>query len=222
MQSAKVREHVILVTGRLIITTHSPLYIITSSYRWVRSAGKKLPILARLVVLMYQTHMGHVDRLDKNVALSRIRLKRCIKRYHRAIFIWYIAAMLNNIIVLFDLLFPSAKTLRKTKARIGYKHWFQNALGNGLIDHGISVCKDNLVAAANAAASGQDCSSSSSSSDDDDTVLCDHNNAPAAAAQQPRGRGRPSKRKRGPGRTATVIRVSVTRLTLSSSPSQTT
>lgn len=33
--------------------------------------------------------MGHVDRVDKNIALSRLRLKRCMKRYHRAIFLWY-------------------------------------------------------------------------------------------------------------------------------------
>ena len=236
---------------------------------------------------MYVMHMGHVDRLDKNVALSRIRLKRCIKRYHRAIFMWFIAVILNNIIVLFNLLYPSAKTLRKNKARIGYKHWFQNALGNGLIDHGIDLCKQAAAAAASEAASaastasvapntgvqrgvycllslthsitprtrrthslthslshtlvrkhsplthtcihththsptlylhaGNDCSSSSGSSD---TVLSDRSNT--LVAQKPRGRGRPSKRKRGPGRSATVTQVSVTCLKLLSSPSQTT
>ena len=164
--------------------------------------------------------MGHVDRLDKNVALSRIRLKRCMKRYHRAIFLWYIAVILNNILVLFDLLFPFAETLRKKKRRWGYKHWFQNALGNGLIDHGVRMCKEAAASAAAAAHEQQDrSSSSSSSSDDDDTVLCDRSNTP-----EPRRRGRPYKRKRGPGRPATVNRVSVSCCdhTPRTSPSQTT
>ena len=68
--------------------------------------------------------MGHVDRVDKNVSLSRLRLKRCIKRYHRALFVWYIAVVLNNIIVLFALLFNGINEFMKSKKRIGYKHWF--------------------------------------------------------------------------------------------------
>ena len=101
--------------------------------------------------------------MDKNIEFMSIRLKRCIKRYHRALFVWYIAAILNNIIVLFDLLFPSAKTLRKNKARIGYRHWFQNALGNGLIDHGISLCKEAVVEGATASAAVEAAASSSAS-----------------------------------------------------------
>lgn len=131
---------------------------------------------------MYQKHMGHVDRMDKNVALSRLRLKRCIKRYHRALFVWYMAVVLNNMMVLFDLLFSDTEELKKSKARfiyslimfmlvsvafakphgaayahihtctthslacthepqhrIGYKHWFQNSLGNALIQEGVRV-----------------------------------------------------------------------------------
>ena len=79
---------------------------------------------------MYQTHMGWVDRVDKNIALFRLRLKKCLKRYHRAIFLWYLALVLNNIIVLFDALFIDVEDLRKSKEKIGYKHWFQNSLGN--------------------------------------------------------------------------------------------
>ena len=86
---------------------------------------------------MYIMHMGHVDRLDKNVSLSRLRLKRCMKRYHRAIFLWYIAIVLNNVMVLFALLYHDAATLEKSKGRLGYKHWLQNGLGNALIDKGM-------------------------------------------------------------------------------------
>ena len=93
---------------------------------------------------MYAKHMGHVDRVDKNVSLSRLRLKRCIKRYHRALFIWYMAIVLNNILVLFGLFFCDVDELMKNKARIGYKHWFQNQLGNTLIVEGIRICVEAL------------------------------------------------------------------------------
>ena len=96
--------------------------------------------------------MGWVDRLDKNISLSRLRLKRCMKRYHRALFVWYIAAILNNIMSLFGFLFSDIDELRKSKQRIGYKHWFQNALGNGLIQYGIKLATENLARAATASA----------------------------------------------------------------------
>ena len=112
--------------------THTPVY-----HRWIRASKKREPILARLAIQMYQKWMGLVDRLDKNVALSRLRLKRCIKRYHRAIFVWYLATMLNNIMVLFEMFIVDPEKFKKSKSRIGYKHWFQNTLGNVLIDHGV-------------------------------------------------------------------------------------
>ena len=103
---------------------------------------KRMPIWARLAVAMYQKWMGLVDRLDKNVSLSRLRLKRCIKRYHRAVFVWYIAIVLNNVMVLFGFLFHDIETFKKSKARLGFKHWFQNTLGNVLIEHGIRLAED--------------------------------------------------------------------------------
>ena len=103
--------------------THSHTHSHTS-FRWLRAAHKRLPVFCRLAITMYAKHMGHVDRVDKNVALSRLRLKRCIKRYHRALFVWYIAIVLNSVIVLFSLLFNDIETFIKSKKRIGYKHWF--------------------------------------------------------------------------------------------------
>lgn len=113
--------------------------------RWVRSFRKKNPIAARFIIAMYQKHMGYVDRLDKNVSLSRIRLKRCMRRYHRAVFMWYLAIILNNVMVLFGLLFVDIEAFKKSKARLGYKHWFQNALGDYLIDHGIEVAETEWI-----------------------------------------------------------------------------
>ena len=46
--------------------------------RWIREARKRMPVVALLVLGMYAKHMGHVDRVDKNVALSRLRLKRLV------------------------------------------------------------------------------------------------------------------------------------------------
>ena len=87
--------------------------------------------------------MGYVDRFDKNCALFRLRFKRCIKRFHRAIFMWYVGLILNNIIVLFDLLFATADELRKSKeaSGLGYKHWFENEMGNVLIEDGMRLAK---------------------------------------------------------------------------------
>lgn len=121
-----------------------------------------MPIKSRLVVQKYQDDMGHVDRLDKDLALFRLRLKRCLKRYHRAIFMWYdkhslthahlhmhtppiyihishryIGAMIVNTICIFACIYPGVDKLKKAKKRLGYKHWFQNTLGLGLCEFGI-------------------------------------------------------------------------------------
>ena len=103
-----------------------------------------MKVFARLVIVMYQTHMGHVDRMDKNVALSRLRLKRCMKRYHRAIFVWYLAVILNNVMVLFAALCCDATKLQKSKeaSGVGYKHWFQLELGTVLINHGLHLARE--------------------------------------------------------------------------------
>ena len=47
--------------------------------RWEKMQGKYLSVPTRLVHVKYQKHMGHVDRVDKNVTLTSIRLLRCKK-----------------------------------------------------------------------------------------------------------------------------------------------
>ena len=89
--------------------------------------------------------MGHVDRVDKNIALMRVRLKRCIRRYHRAIYAWYLCLILNNVIVLFDLLVVEAAELRRSKQGMGYRHYFQNEMGNVLIEYGIRFAEDAWI-----------------------------------------------------------------------------
>ena len=91
--------------------------------------------------------MGHVDRFDKNYVLFRLRLKRCIKRYHRSIFMWYLAVILNNILCLFDSLFPDVNNLKTSmeSSGLGYKHWFQDELGGVLIVEGLRLAEEKLM-----------------------------------------------------------------------------
>ena len=55
--------------------------------------------------------------------------------------------MLNNIIVLFSVLFSDAEELQRSKdvCGLGYKHWFQNEMGNVLIDEGIRIASKARV-----------------------------------------------------------------------------
>ena len=95
--------------------------------RWVKAAGSYASIPTRLVLKMYQRHMGHVDRCDTNVALCGIGLRHCSRRYHRQIFMWFLASIgFNNVLVLFLILFPLAAELAKAqdKGGFGFKHWF--------------------------------------------------------------------------------------------------
>ena len=104
--------------------------------RWVKYAAKYVSISARLVLKMYQKHMGHVDRVDKNVSLSGIRLLRCKNRYHRQLFLWLVAAVaFNNVLILFMAIFPAAAVLKAKheKSGFGWKHWFQLQLGQVLM-----------------------------------------------------------------------------------------
>ena len=79
---------------------------VESVCRWVKTAAKYVTVSARLVLKKYQEHMGHVDRCDKNVALSAIGLKRCKLRYHRQLFLWLIALVaFNNVFILFMIIF---------------------------------------------------------------------------------------------------------------------
>ena len=59
--------------------------------------------------------------VDKNVSHSRIRLKRCPKRYHRAVFLWYLAIILNNVMALFAILFCDIDELKRSKEAGGVR-----------------------------------------------------------------------------------------------------
>ena len=140
--------------------------------------------------------MGHVDRVDKNVALCGIRLRRCKSRYHRHIFLWLIsAAAFNNVMILFMLLFPLAAELKLKYENngFGFKHYFQLELATSLMSRGLRMCNEERREKAG-------------------TTLCAfyHNickvkwssrQSQVATTTHRRGRGRPAKQRgRGRGR----------------------
>ena len=55
--------------------------------RWIKSMADYVKVSTRVVLKKCQRHMGEVDRMYKNVALSDIRLHRCKNRCHRQIFL---------------------------------------------------------------------------------------------------------------------------------------
>ena len=131
------------LTIRLTPSTDTLFVTLTIRYlsRWIRRLRKRSPVLAQLALQKYQTHMGHVDRFDKNNALFRLRMKRCMKRYHRAIFMWYLGMVLNNCMCLCDCLCADIDELKKSKesSGLGYKHWYQNEFGDVLIVEGLRL-----------------------------------------------------------------------------------
>ena len=54
---------------------------------------------------------------------------------------WYICLVLNNIMALMVFIFFEFAELQRSKEAqgIGYKHFFQNHLGNQLIKHGLKL-----------------------------------------------------------------------------------
>lgn len=107
------------------------------SYCFLQLAFYRLPIRAPAAVIFYQKMMGGVDRLDKVVALANIRIRRCNKRYHRAIFFWFISTIgFNNVKVIFEHIIGKEEVmkLRKKHRRMGYFHWFQDTLAEVVIE----------------------------------------------------------------------------------------
>ena len=111
--------------------------------RWVKTVSSYLTISARFVLKKYQKHMGHVDRVDENVALAAIRLHRCKLRYHHQLFFWLLSAVaFNNVFVLFMFIFAAAVEFqtRNENNDFGWKHWFQLELSLTLMKRGRHMC----------------------------------------------------------------------------------
>jgi len=108
--------------------------------------------------------------------------------------------------------------LRKSKARIGYKHWLQNELGNVLIEYGIRRTKEMLVEAFNARTSSATTPSDSVTIQQKTSVvkttvappvLRDQSNVTGGDSGHRRS-GRPIKKKRRGGRPPAAKKVGFT------------
>jgi DNA polymerase III epsilon subunit-like protein len=107
--------------------------------RWSRADWRRNRVVAPLAIMMYQARMGAVDYMDKVVSFARIRLKRCKKRYHRAIFLWHLSVVgFHNTKIVWEILLGEevVKELKKKHGRFGFSHWVQKELANGLIVYG--------------------------------------------------------------------------------------
>lgn len=117
--------------------------------RWIRALKRYDDnVVVRLCLILYAVHMGHVDRCDKNIALSKIKPRRCKKRYHRAVFYWLLAAVgFNNVLAVFMALFPNAQEFEKKQNRgsIGFKYWAQDEMANSLIKLGLKLAGKRKV-----------------------------------------------------------------------------
>ena len=109
--------------------------------RWHRDTRRRQPVQSFLALAMYSKRMGAVDRVDKNISYSSIRLKHCAKRYHRSIWFWLLSAAWNNIFVLFEVLYEGDVAALRTTAEmtLGFKTWLQYKLAVALLRRGASA-----------------------------------------------------------------------------------
>lgn len=112
--------------------------------RWSDESGKKLPRDCSLGLYKYSKGMGAVDRVNKEVALARMNLGRCPKRYQRQLFLGTDLPVVGlvNVRVAFGKLWPDVEQLQSDAGVFGYKRWFQLQLGENIIRHGIDWCKE--------------------------------------------------------------------------------
>jgi DNA polymerase III epsilon subunit-like protein len=106
--------------------------------RWDYQSDQKIDLPCVRAIKEYNKFMGGVDKMDRNVAHSRLFLKSRY-RYHRQIFLWLLAAIgINNTMAIFEQHYPDAKTFRRMKDQngIGFRNYFQLKLGEALIEFG--------------------------------------------------------------------------------------
>ena len=152
--------------------------------------------------------MGHVDRVDKNVSLASIALKRCKCRYHRQLFLWLISAVaFNNVLILFMMVCPLVEVMQQQheSSGFGWKHWFQHQLASVLINRGIQMAqrqrRQKAAKVFGALFRSGQWTAKWRDFHKNHCTCCDHTSpaveAPPAVSR--RGRGRPRKKKRGSG-----------------------
>ena len=112
--------------------------------RWSDADGKKVKRSCSLALYKYSKGMGSVDRVNKEVALARMALGKCPRRFQRQLFLAsdFPIVGLCNVRVAFGWLEPELKEQVKVDAgTFGYNRRFQLQLGENVVRHGIDWCK---------------------------------------------------------------------------------
>ena len=121
----------------------------TTVLRWTAEACMRLPRSCSATLARYAKNMGHADRFNRALADTRMAMGRCKQRFHRSMFLgWLLPAIMINIMILFVMLWPvtAMKKLKKSKhcATLGFSRWFQQQLGEALIEVGVRLSKEEL------------------------------------------------------------------------------
>ena len=122
--------------------------------RWTHEAFTRLPRNCSATLARYAKMMGGVDRFNRALAGTRMAMGRCKQRYHRALFLgWLLPAVgVLIVMVIFVALWPKDELVDLKKSRrclgrcptLGFNRWFQQQLGEALIEYGTRLAKDQL------------------------------------------------------------------------------
>ena len=122
----------------------------TTVLRWTQAAFARLPLGCSATLARYAKMMGSVDRFNRALAGTMMAMGRCKQRYHRALFLgWLLPAVgVLNVMVIFLALWPKDDLEELKKSRrcpnLGFNRWFQQQLGEALIEYGTQLAKDKL------------------------------------------------------------------------------
>jgi hypothetical protein len=113
--------------------------------RWSRALHERVTRACSKPLKKYQEMMGGVDRFNRLNAQTGIRMGRCIRRYHRQLFLgWHLSGIgVCNVRVAFEALWPQAKDLRREwDGKAGFNWWFQDRLGRLVREHGLERARE--------------------------------------------------------------------------------
>ena len=119
----------------------------TTVLRWTAEAFARLPRNCSATLARYAKMMGCVDRFNRALAATNMAMGRCKQRYHRALFLgWLLPAVgVLNVMTIFIALVAAEDLAKLKKSRrcptLGFSRWFQQQLGEALIDYGVCMAK---------------------------------------------------------------------------------
>jgi len=116
--------------------------------RWSRSTRKREVRTCSVGLKRYSLGMGAVDRFNKLLAGTGIRMNRCRIRFQRQLFLSFLLPLVvvDTMIVWLEMMPRNdAEQLKKKHNNLGgFNTWFQNQLGCAMIEHGNKLMADKL------------------------------------------------------------------------------